>query len=110
MASKSFAPRPSDGNSTIGRPSPCTRTSRRAAPRVTIHRWGGGLVSVIPELEQSPRVGAADLDAVVLADWARVEPERRMVDILERPVGREHHPVAADLGDGVQQRRRMEVA
>src|SRR5258707_8019348 len=36
MGSKSVAPRPSDGSSTIIGPSPCASTSRRASSRVTM--------------------------------------------------------------------------
>src|SRR5271169_205560 len=104
MTSKSLAPRPSDGKSTVGGPSPCVKTCRRASARVTI------MYLIIAELEQPPRIGAADLDAVILADRAGVEPKGGVIDILERPVGREHDPVAADFGERVHQRGRMELA
>src|SRR5690348_219330 len=38
------------------------------------------------QLEQALRIGAADLQSVGLADGAGVEPDRRMVDIFERPI------------------------
>src|SRR5262247_758885 len=38
IASKSAAPRPSEGNSTIGWPCPCASTSICTSPRVTIVR------------------------------------------------------------------------
>jgi hypothetical protein len=41
------------------------------------------------ELEQLQSVGATDLQAIHLRDRAGVEPSSGMVDVLERPVGRE---------------------
>ena len=66
--------------------------------------------SVISELEQPLRIGAADLEPVVLADRAGIEPIGGVIDILERPVGREHDPVGAELEHGGEQRRRVEIA
>ena len=50
------------------------------------------------------------LQPVVLADRGIVEPDRGVIDVLERPVGREHDAVGADLEDGVDQRLGAEVA
>ena len=63
-----------------------------------------------PQLEQLDRVGASDLAAVGLAHAALVEPVRRVAEVLERVVDREHDPVDADLRDRVEQRGRAEVA
>ena len=49
------------------------------------------------ELEQLQRVGATDLRAVDLRDRAGVEPSGGVVDVLERPVGREQDVIRADL-------------
>src|ERR1051326_3507794 len=65
--------------------------------------------SLVPELKQSPRIGAADLDAVVFADGAGVEPVGGVVDVFERPVGREHDAVGADFQHGVDQRLGAEI-
>src|SRR5512138_2541842 len=62
------------------------------------------------QLEQPFGVAAADLQAVGLADRAGVEPDRRMVDVLERPVGREHDAVGADLEHRIDQGLGAEVA
>src|SRR5262245_54801066 len=53
-------------------------------------------VAVLPleaELEEPDRVRAPDLHAVGFADACRVEPFGRVVDVLERPVGREEDAV-----------------
>src|ERR1700689_2344481 len=68
---------------------------------------GGGSV---PEPEQPPRILPADLRPVILADRAGIEPDRGVVDVLERPVGREHDAVSADFEHGVVERRRVEIA
>ena len=57
------------------------------------------------QLEQLDRIVAADLRAVGLADLGLVEPLRAFVDVLERPVDREHHALGAHLGHGIDQRR-----
>src|SRR4051812_1751886 len=65
---------------------------------------------LLAEFEQAYRIGAADLFAIGLADARHVEPVGCVVDVLERPVGREQDAVGADLEDRVDQRLRAEVA
>src|SRR5262245_903743 len=60
--------------------------------------------------EQPLRVRPPDLHPIGLADRAGVEPERGVVDVLERPVGGKEDAVRADLEDRVEQRLRAEVA
>ena len=64
----------------------------------------------IPQPEQPPRILPADLHPIVLADRAGIEPHRGVVDVLERPVGREYDAVVADFEHGIEQRRRVEIA
>jgi hypothetical protein len=65
---------------------------------------------LISQPEQPPRILPSDLLPVVLADRAGIEPHRGVVDVLERPVGREHDAVGADFEHGVVERRRVEIA
>src|SRR6185312_9842844 len=69
-----------------------------------------GVRSIVPQLEQAPRVGAADLEPVVLADGAGIEPVGGVIDVLEWPVGGEHDAVGADFQHGVHQRLGAEIA
>ena len=62
------------------------------------------------QLEQFDRIGPPDLEPVRRADGGDVEPFGRLVDILERPVGREQDAVRAELQHGVEQRGRTEIA
>src|SRR6185295_19274733 len=75
---------------------------------------GADKKEVRPHLSVQPEeplgVAAADLQAVGLADRAGVEPDCRMVDVLERPVGREHDAVGADLEHRVDQALGAEIA
>jgi hypothetical protein len=64
----------------------------------------------VPQPEQPPRILPPDLQAVILADRAGIEPDRGVVDVLEGPVGREHDAVGADFEHGVVERRRVEIA
>src|SRR5580693_1904221 len=66
--------------------------------------------ALIRNPEQPPRVLAPDLHPIILADRAGVEPIGGVVDVLERPVGREHDAVGADFQHGVVERRRVEIA
>ena len=64
-----------------------------------------------PQLEQSHRALVRPiLSRSFSLIGQAVEPVRGVVDVFERPVGREHDPVGADFQHGVEQRRGVEIA
>ncbi len=68
------------------------------------------LRSALRQLEERQGVGAADLQAVGLADGGVVEPVCGMVHVLEGPVGGEQEAVRAHFEQRIDQRLRAEVA
>ena len=75
-------------------------------------RFTGGKIHIpsLRQLEKLARVIAADLAPIRFADWADIEPSRRMIDVLERPVGREHDAVRAEHQDRIDQRLGMKIS
>src|SRR5262245_43755753 len=53
------------------------------------------------ELEQAESIEAADLEPVGFADAGGVEPIRRVIDVLQRPIGREQDTIGPDLKDRI---------
>lgn len=62
------------------------------------------------QLKQLGRIGPSDLDPVALADCGNIEPIRRMIDVLERPVGRKQDAIGSHFQNGVDQRLRAEIS
>ena len=97
----------------VPKPTATTRARARAAAMAQADGSFAGMATapLRPlQLEQLHRIGAADLEAVGLADVRVVEPLGGLAEILERIVDREHDPVGAELGDRVEHRGRAEVA